>query len=159
MYNKLSWWLSANAGDGGSVPGSGRSSGEGHGNPLQRPCLGNPMDRGIWQAIVHGFAKELDTTQRLNNSNNGFILLCSRNWHDITAETDTTSQRKPTRRHSRNWHNIVKQLYPSANLKQRMRLNITDGVTANGSGIRISPARVCVVICSVVSDSLWPREL
>ena len=46
-----------NAGDLSSIPGSGRSPGEGNGNPLQYPCLGNPMDRGAWQAIVHGVAK------------------------------------------------------------------------------------------------------
>ena len=54
--------LPANAGDGGSIAGSGRSSGEGNGNPFQRPCLGNHMDRGIWQATVHGFAKASDMT-------------------------------------------------------------------------------------------------
>ena len=37
-----------NAGDSGSIPGSGRSPGGGNGNPLQCPCLGNPMDRGDW---------------------------------------------------------------------------------------------------------------
>ena len=54
--------LPANAGDSGSVPGSGRFPGEGKGNPLQYSCLGNPMDRGAWQATIHGVAKELDTT-------------------------------------------------------------------------------------------------
>ena len=43
-----------NAGDEGLIPGSGRSPGEGHGNPLQYSCLGNPMDRGAWWATVHG---------------------------------------------------------------------------------------------------------
>ena len=51
------------AGDPGSIPGSGRSPGEGNGNSLQYSCLKNPMDRGAWQATVHGFAKELDTTE------------------------------------------------------------------------------------------------
>ena len=46
----------------GSVSGSGRSPGEGNGNPSQYSCLGNPMDRGAWQATVHGVAKESDTT-------------------------------------------------------------------------------------------------
>ena len=41
----------------GLIPGSGRSRGEGNGNPLQHSCLENPMDRGTWQAIVHGVAK------------------------------------------------------------------------------------------------------
>ena len=43
--------------DAGSVPGSGRSPGEGLDNPLQYSCLENPMDRGAWQAVVHAFAK------------------------------------------------------------------------------------------------------
>ena len=53
----------ANAGDAkdaGSIPGSGRSPGEGNGNPLQYYCLENPMDRGAWQATVHGVTKESD---------------------------------------------------------------------------------------------------
>ena len=41
-------------GDMGLIPGLGRSPGEGHGNPLQYPCLENPMDREAWWAIVHG---------------------------------------------------------------------------------------------------------
>ena len=47
----------ASAGDPGSIPGSGRSPGEGNGNPLQYSCLENSMDRGAWQATVHGVAK------------------------------------------------------------------------------------------------------
>ena len=50
----------ANAGDlrdAGSIPGSGRSLGVGKGNPLQYSCLENLMDRGVWQATVHGVAK------------------------------------------------------------------------------------------------------
>ena len=45
-----------NAGDQDSIPGSGRS-GEGNGNPLQYSCLENVMDRGAWQATVHGAEK------------------------------------------------------------------------------------------------------
>ena len=67
VYPRASRWLSSkesacNAGDRGSVPGSGRSPGEGNGNALQYSCLGNPMDRGAWWATVHGLAKEADTT-------------------------------------------------------------------------------------------------
>ena len=48
----------AGAGDTGSFPGSGRSPGEGSGNPLQYySCLGNPMDGGAWRATVHGVTK------------------------------------------------------------------------------------------------------
>ena len=49
-----------NVGDLGLIPGSGRSPEVGKGNPLQYPCLGNPMDRGAWWATVHAVAKELD---------------------------------------------------------------------------------------------------
>ena len=45
------------AGDVGSIPGSRRSPEEGHGNPLQCSCPENPMDRGAWQAAVHGVTK------------------------------------------------------------------------------------------------------
>ena len=47
----------ANAGDAGSIPGSGRSPGGGNGNPLQYSCLGNPTDRGAWRAIARGVLK------------------------------------------------------------------------------------------------------
>ena len=43
--------------DAGSISGSGRSPGGGHGNPLQYSCLENPLDRGAWQATVHRFTK------------------------------------------------------------------------------------------------------
>ena len=49
-------------GDAVSIPGLRRSPGEGNGNPLQYSCLGNPMDREAWWAIVLGVAKESDTT-------------------------------------------------------------------------------------------------
>ena len=57
---------SANAGvtgDKGLISGSGRSPGEGNGNPLQYYCLENPMDRGTWFAIVLGGHKESDMTE------------------------------------------------------------------------------------------------
>ena len=70
----LPWWLSikesaCSAGDVGDlslIPGSGRSPGEGNGNPLQYFCLGNPVDRGAWQATNLGVT-ESDPTERLNN--------------------------------------------------------------------------------------------
>ena len=46
-----------NVGDLGLIPGSGRSPGEGNGNPLQYSCLENSMDRGAWWATVHGVTK------------------------------------------------------------------------------------------------------
>ena len=58
-YTDLPWWLigkesACNAGDVGSITESGRSPGEGNGNPLAYSCLENPTDRGTWQATVHG---------------------------------------------------------------------------------------------------------
>ena len=49
----------------GSIPGLGRSPGEGNSNLLQCSCLGIPTDRGAWWATVHGVAKESDTTEQL----------------------------------------------------------------------------------------------
>ena len=46
-----------NTGDPGLIPGLARSPGEGHGYPLQYSCLENPIDRGAWQATVHGVAR------------------------------------------------------------------------------------------------------
>ena len=52
----------ANAGDMGSIPGSGRPPREGNGNPLQYTSLGNPRDRGAWQSTICGVTKESDRT-------------------------------------------------------------------------------------------------
>ena len=59
MVTQLVKNTSTAARDMGSIPESGRSLGEGNGNPLQYPCLGNPMDRGAWWATVH--AKSLQS--------------------------------------------------------------------------------------------------
>ena len=64
----------ANAGDVGLIPGSGRSPGEGNGIPLQYSCLGNPMDREAWWAIVHGVAKSWTGPKHLN-THNVFVLV------------------------------------------------------------------------------------
>ena len=56
-----------NAGDLGSIPGLGRSPGEGHGNPLQYSYLENPMDGGTWSGYSSWGRKELDTTERLHS--------------------------------------------------------------------------------------------
>ena len=54
-----------NVGDLGSIPGLGRSPGEGNGYPLQYSCLGNNTDRGAWQATVRGIT-ESDTTEQIS---------------------------------------------------------------------------------------------
>ena len=58
--------FACNAGDLGLIHGSGRSPGEGNGNPLQYSCLENPMDRGAWQASPRD-CKESDTTERFHS--------------------------------------------------------------------------------------------
>ena len=69
--NGLPLWLrskesACNVGDAGSVPGWGRSPGEGHGNPFQQSCLKNPKDRGAWWATVHRVAKSQTRLKRLS---------------------------------------------------------------------------------------------
>ena len=71
MSTGFPWWLSGEesarkAGDVGSIPGSGRFPGGGHANPLQYSCLENPMDRGAWQATVHGVAKSWTQLKQLS---------------------------------------------------------------------------------------------
>ena len=68
---RLPWWLSGkesacnagSVGDAGLTPVSGRSSGAGHGNPLQHSCLQNSMNKGAWQATVQRVCKESDMTE------------------------------------------------------------------------------------------------
>ena len=56
------------AGDMGSIPGSGRSPGRGNSHPFQCSCLGNPIDRGTQWATARGLTEELDTTEWLNSN-------------------------------------------------------------------------------------------
>ena len=72
-----------NAGDLGLIPGSGRSPGEGNGNPLQYSCLQNPMDRRAWRATVHG-AQESDMAERPDCH-----CHCSAMRMSLDSETDT----------------------------------------------------------------------
>ena len=78
----LPWWLSGKESAKQEMwvqpVGWGGSPGGGNGNPLKYSCLGNSMDRGAWRATVPGVAKESDTIQRVNNSNqSGVHLLVS----------------------------------------------------------------------------------
>ena len=57
LSSKVSTFSTGATGDEGSIPGSGKSPGEGNGNPLQYSCLENPMDRGGWRDIVHKVSK------------------------------------------------------------------------------------------------------
>ena len=78
-YNRLPQWLSSkksiwHAGEVVSIPGLGRSPGEGNGNPLLYSCLGNPVRNGAWRAAVHRGHKELDTTEQLNNKKPLYVV-------------------------------------------------------------------------------------
>ena len=85
----LSRWLSGKesscqAGDASSIPGLGRSPGEGDGNPLQYSCLENPMDRGAWWATVHGVTKgwtRLNTHSQTLLTAQPLILLSGGSYH------------------------------------------------------------------------------
>ena len=68
------------SGDVDSIPGSGRSPGGEHGNPLQRSCLENPKDREAWQAIVHRVAKSWTQLNRLSAHTGMLLLNCKANW-------------------------------------------------------------------------------
>ena len=76
------WWLSSKesacnagaSGDTGSIPGSGRSPGEGNGNPLQYSCLESSMDRGAWWVTVQRGHKELDMTECLSTAQRSLRL-------------------------------------------------------------------------------------
>ena len=71
-----------------SIPGSGRSPGAGNGNPLQNSCLENSMDRGAWQATVHGVTKELDTTEHTHTHCISHICICVLYYICISICTD-----------------------------------------------------------------------
>ena len=80
--------LPANAGgvrDLGSIPGLGRSPGEGNDNPFQYYCLENSMGRGAWQATVRGVSKELDTTEGTKQQRPGVSASFPHNDTSVTA--------------------------------------------------------------------------
>ena len=80
--------FTCNAGDPGSISGSGRSPGEGNGNPFQYSYLGNPMDRGIWQATVHGVIRVGHDLANKPPPQN-------RNAHTVGVQTDETLHTYP----------------------------------------------------------------
>ena len=86
-----------NAGDLGSIPGSGRSPGKGNGNPLQYSCLENLMDGGAWWAIVHGVAKSQTrlsdfTSLHFTSEKSSVIALPSKGGHSGLMPSECVSQ-------------------------------------------------------------------
>ena len=87
----------ANAGDirdEGSIPGSGRSLGGRHGNPLKYSCLENPMEREAWQATVHRVTQSQTRLKRLRMQNHGPLLKTSYRPHSVQDRRSTLSGRK-----------------------------------------------------------------
>ena len=83
--------LPANAGDAGSIPGSGRSPGVGNGNPLQYSCLENSMDRGAWWATVHEVTKswkELSPSSQPTKEVGGHVKVLGLDLTDISSRKD-----------------------------------------------------------------------
>ena len=86
----LPWWISgkrnppANAGDMSSIPGLGRSPGEGNSYPLRYSCLGNPVDRGAWWATVHGVARVGHASATLQQQLSWFI------WSNVNDRIPTS---------------------------------------------------------------------
>ena len=88
-----------NVGDLGSIPGSGRSPGEGNGTPLQYSCLENPMDRGAWQVTVHGVIKSQTrlsdfTSLYYTNGRKNELLSLSRNTEDFSQQVTNLAEKK-----------------------------------------------------------------
>ena len=85
------------AGDPGSIPGLGKSPGEGNGNPLQYCYLGNPMDRGVWRATVHGGhrvghdgATNTWTCETVSLQTEETVSVAPRQWTVLEGETALT---------------------------------------------------------------------
>ena len=95
----------ANAGDPGSIPESGISSGRGNGNPLQYSCLKNPMDKGAWGATVHGIT-ESDMPEHTRHTSGYVTALClcinlpvtalTRDHHRLLGQVVSTVQEERT---------------------------------------------------------------
>ena len=76
------------AGDVGSIPGSGRFPGDGNGNPLQYSYQGNPMDRGTWRATVHGIANSwIQLSEHTHKKHTVVEIYCHR-WRTLCCNTD-----------------------------------------------------------------------
>ena len=88
-------------GDPGSISGSGRSPGEGNGNPLQYSCLENPMDRGAWWATVHRVA-ESNRTEGLTFTHHWLTLL--RTWNEPNTVNQLHSNKHFLKKKEKSWH-------------------------------------------------------
>ena len=95
--------LPAMQGDLGSIPGSGRSPGEGNGNPLQYSCLENPMGGGAWWAAVYGVAQSWTRLKQLSSSSICRVLLCACTDFLVVQTVKNLPARQETRVRSLGW--------------------------------------------------------
>ena len=121
--------------DSGSIPESGRSPGEGNGNPVKSSCLENPMDRGAWQATVHGVAKswKLLSTQActqayqikkwtsfLLNEKASLFLFCIRCWIHMRRHSPVLKEFLVERKtHEGITHNVTMKIPRRAGVTRR----------------------------------------
>ena len=114
--------LPANAGNTGSIPGWGRSPGEGNGKPLQYSCLENPMDRRAWQAMVHGVTES-----------------------DMTMQLSTYTQDPFHLRHSTILHKFSREdCAVAADFSLSLFIFLVYGILVAGSGMESAPPAVAV---------------
>ena len=141
----LPQWLSSkesscNAGDTGitfSIPGLGRSPGGRNGNPLQYSCLKNPIDRGAWQATVHGVT---ESWTQLSDWATQYTDYCATNSsarslkHRASLETDPATDHKDERNQKIEFINTVKsQLFKKSNNVEKSLVWLTKGKRAMGA--------------------------
>ena len=93
-----------NARDPGSIPGSGKSSGEGNGNPLQYSCLENPIDKGVWQVTVHGVTRVgHDLASKLPPSPISSVAIDSWKFHEVSNQVLSVHHCLSNSKHN-TWH-------------------------------------------------------
>ena len=95
----------------GSIPGSGRSPGGGHGNPLQYSSLENPTDRGAWRATAHGVPKSRTRLSDLAHTSSSSPRLCL--WEPTWETSDPEGRgRGPSRRAAGSWRSVTQPTGP-----------------------------------------------
>ena len=127
-----------NAGDLGSIPGSGRSPGEGKGNLHQYSCLENPMDRGDWWAIVHGVTKSWDTTERLS--------LCEWSKQDLSIDRLVPVS-------------FVASAWPSEDSDPLLYQNSTSAHCASTGWAASKRLTVCTFLLYIMSWTAWQHAV
>ena len=120
--------------DPGSVPGSGRPTGGGHGKPLQHSCLENPMDRTAWWAAVHRVAKNRTELKQLSTQ----AHQRSREWNP----------RQVLRKcHGPSWDNLSKLIIMRSRSKRKLKGGVLARISREIEPIRCECVCVCVCVC------------